>query len=63
MSPTIPRRQTTVLGFPRSRGENAQVGMEPPGGAGSSPLTRGKLNAPVVVGWQLGLIPAHAGKT
>ena len=48
---------------PRSRGENAQVGIEPPGGAGSSPLTRGKLlTAPADPGY-VGLIPAHAGKT
>ena len=31
-----------VPAHPRSRGENDQVGMTPPGGAGSSPLTRGK---------------------
>ena len=31
---------------PRSRGENDQAGITPPGGAGSSPLTRGKLGRP-----------------
>ena len=42
---TARRRPPTsqARAHPRSRGENAQVGMEPPGGAGSSPLTRGKL--------------------
>ena len=48
---------------PRSRGENDQVGMEPPGGAGSSPLTRGKPNVTMSVASQRRLIPAHAGKT
>ena len=48
---------------PRSRGENLQACVLSEDRHGSSPLTRGKP-VPVVVGVeQLGLIPAHAGKT
>ena len=48
---------------PRSRGEN--VGDFHPGRSvwGSSPLTRGKHGAPISVVGDIGLIPAHAGKT
>ena len=48
---------------PRSRGENAVEGLLGQVGMGSSPLTRGKLQAldPDVL--REGLIPAHAGKT
>ena len=48
---------------PRSRGENAASSCTACIGRGSSPLTRGKLNAwhPSHHCW--GLIPAHAGKT
>ena len=48
---------------PRSRGENR--GHTPPACplAGSSPLTRGKLNRTVGMRGRVGLIPAHAGKT
>ena len=48
---------------PRSRGENSphtRVRMAFPG---SSPLTRGKRQITVLSGGDLGLIPAHAGKT
>ena len=48
---------------PRSRGENAQ---QPPSvlcGGGSSPLTRGKLRELHDRAQEVGLIPAHAGKT
>ena len=48
---------------PRSRGENDQAGIEPPGGAGSSPLTRGKHGDHGAIACLAGLIPAHAGKT
>ena len=44
-------------------GENAQVGMEPPGGAGSSPRGRGKRTREGYEAIRPGLIPAWAGKT
>ena len=48
---------------PHSRGEN--VGSRPPVGSrsGSSPLTRGKRREQAPGREQVGLIPAHAGKT
>ena len=48
---------------PRSRGENCGrcVPLGPTGG--SSPLTRGKPQGPVMMVALIGLIPAHAGKT
>ena len=57
------RRSPDRRAHPRSRGEN-KTGMGTDiVGAGSSPLTRGKLRClPVVVGGGR-LIPAHAGKT
>ena len=60
---TNTRIRKTLRAHPRSRGENTQVGMEPPGGAGSSPLTRGKHQVRRRLRDRLGLIPAHAGKT
>ena len=48
---------------PRSRGENGhgrRVHLRP---RGSSPLTRGKQIIPVAPNFNIGLIPAHAGKT
>ena len=48
---------------PRSRGENGQALLEPGGGGGSSPLTRGKRPARGASSSPDGLIPAHAGKT
>ena len=48
---------------PRSRGENGEVGLEPGGGGGSSPLTRGKRRWTFGLSFFEGLIPAHAGKT
>ena len=48
---------------PRSRGENAVLGMMSMHENGSSPLTRGKRLAVVVQEQRRGLIPAHAGKT
>ena len=48
---------------PRSRGENAQASATASAWSGSSPLTRGKrISEPTFVR-DLGLIPAHAGKT
>ena len=48
---------------PRSRGENILPALEPLGGVGSSPLTRGKLRLGDNRRASRGLIPAHAGKT
>ena len=52
-----------VGAHPRVGGENAQVGIEPPGGAGSSPRGRGKLLFGGVGHCRVRLIPAWAGKT
>ena len=48
---------------PRSRGENTDHVVRALGVAGSSPLTRGKRTLGVDCRPDLGLIPAHAGKT
>ena len=48
---------------PRSRGENRGAGGGDKVGAGSSPLTRGKLRMESLTASPSGLIPAHAGKT
>ena len=48
---------------PRSRGENSAPQALRPSPGGSSPLTRGKLDAAATVAGTAGLIPAHAGKT
>ena len=57
-------RSYTPLGaHPRSRGENLKPLPPAPERAGSSPLTRGKLNDRFSGGNKPGLIPAHAGKT
>ena len=48
---------------PRSRGENSLKNRESHPGAGTSPLTRGKLPQPRPGGRNTGNIPAHAGKT
>ena len=52
-----------VPAHPRSRGENAAGIASVALTQGSSPLTRGKRTAPALAGEDLGLIPAHAGKT
>ena len=53
----------TNRAHPRSRGENpGQLGTGIVG-AGSSPLTRGKLRPGASKTAATGLIPAHAGKT
>ena len=52
-----------LVAHPRSRGENGCPDRDNPSIRGSSPLTRGKLEVEVLRGVQLGLIPAHAGKT
>ena len=56
-------RSEAVRAHPRSRGENAEIGVRTPAAKGSSPLTRGKLTCPDEQLIKLGLIPAHAGKT
>ena len=48
---------------PRSRGENPMSDRRVGQAAGSSPLTRGKLDNRCALGAEAGLIPAHAGKT
>ena len=48
---------------PRSRGENPSLRTPPIPESGSSPLTRGKLVLASDGETELGLIPAHAGKT
>ena len=48
---------------PRSRGENVRPGRPCAHPTGSSPLTRGKLEAFAAGRDIYGLIPAHAGKT
>ena len=48
---------------PRSRGENPPFASWNDLMAGSSPLTRGKPPGPTDVEGEVGLIPAHAGKT
>ena len=56
-------RYCTVTAHPRSRGENMVTAYNTRTGAGSSPLTRGKLHVKTAIGKRAGLIPAHAGKT
>ena len=59
-----PRRQGwTPPAHPRSRGENSPSRMPPCSHTGSSPLTRGKLGGNLHARLDIGLIPAHAGKT
>ena len=48
---------------PRSRGENLIITGTRGASAGSSPLTRGKREAPADLAREIRLIPAHAGKT
>ena len=48
---------------PRSRGENVELCVEAEKKAGSSPLTRGKLDNLTIGEVITRLIPAHAGKT
>ena len=55
--------RSTQRAHPRSRGENEVAGSSPVGGAGSSPLTRGKHYRGCCRCVGAGLIPAHAGKT
>ena len=48
---------------PRSRGENTGVALNATATGGSSPLTRGKRFELQESREDIGLIPAHAGKT
>ena len=62
-TPWYTLRQKVAAAHPRSRGENDAIQFDLEFSAGSSPLTRGKLHALMPVLPQVGLIPAHAGKT
>ena len=57
------RQPHTTPAHPRSRGENGNATVVLLGDLGSSPLTRGKLQAVVGMLAPMRLIPAHAGKT
>ena len=54
---------STAEAHPRSRGENGSAELHVKEDAGSSPLTRGKRADVLLRLHELGLIPAHAGKT
>ena len=56
-------RANPASAHPRSRGENILPALEPLGGVGSSPLTRGKHTVCITEFLSVRLIPAHAGKT
>ena len=62
---TPSRASLTVLAraHPRSRGENTETASWWISRTGSSPLTRGKQRGGGLGDGELGLIPAHAGKT
>ena len=62
---TTPARSPSpaTRAHPRSRGENCAICSGEYPRMGSSPLTRGKHEAKVWTVLQVGLIPAHAGKT
>ena len=59
----VARSRPRRWAHPRSRGENGLLDDEEVGAEGSSPLTRGKHQAPDLGCERAGLIPAHAGKT
>ena len=54
---------STQRAHPRSRGENEAAIQAGADTAGSSPLTRGKPPSDASAFEDVGLIPAHAGKT
>ena len=56
-------RVPSTAAHPRSRGENARALNVPETSVGSSPLTRGKLEGVHADLPDVGLIPAHTGKT
>ena len=57
------RRRRRYRDHPRSRGENLDEDNAGTNEVGSSPLTRGKLQALRDDAQETGIIPAHAGKT
>ena len=57
------RRGAGAGAHPRSRGENMAPAQSIRDVPGSSPLTRGKPVLDAGFGGEVGLIPAHAGKT
>ena len=59
----MPHTPCLSRAHPRSRGENFACGAAIAKNVGSSPLTRGKLAGTGALTEDLGLIPAHAGKT
>ena len=59
----VPLGASGQAAHPRSRGENSKLTAEDRQAAGSSPLTRGKLDDREGVERCERLIPAHAGKT
>ena len=62
-TPTRARTATCSWAHPRSRGENTALRRRGHRFGGSSPLTRGKPKRTTASPADLGLIPAHAGKT
>ena len=62
-TPNTNRCYCHARAHPRSRGENVTAAKPQKGGAGSSPLTRGKPPALRFQASSAGLIPAQAGKT
>ena len=60
---TRPPPPSSPTAHPHSHGENKWSPPTTPGPAGSSPLTRGKLEDAVARAVGKGLIPTHAGKT
>ena len=58
-----PAHRSASKAHPRSRGENVVADTKKFSRAGSSPLTRGKLNERLEDATEGRLIPAHAGKT
>ena len=62
-TPAHPIDHRRCRAHPRSRGENARALNVPETSVGSSPLTRGKLEGVHADLPDVGLIPAHAGKT
>ena len=62
---TVPAASSAnaLKAHPRSRGENGEHRQDLADEGGSSPLTRGKLHEDLGRYEQVGLIPAHAGKT
>ena len=62
-TPIVLHGHRSQAAHPRSRGENVLPRLPSADFAGSSPLTRGKLQGSAVDPCRAWLIPAHAGKT